>query len=223
VYPPESHSSIIQYPSQDGTQITAYFSRPAAAGRSPGVIVIMEAFGLIEHIKDVARRFAEQGYLALAPDLYTRQGSPDPGHMDPVLQTMFSVPDAQAVADLEGAITSLYISRLITVEVASAFAVKTRTGELDERDFVPLLRRFLRDVAQRQFQALRMTNAHYEAAVELLEKYVQRRLRTLDALHLAVASDLRRRGILDHFVCADESLCSITTEEGLSTLTPAQP
>ena len=116
-----------------------------------------------------------------------------------------------------------YISRLITVEVTSAFAVKTRTGELDERDFIPLLRRFLRDVAQRQFEVLRMTNAHYEAAVEVIEKYFQRRLCTLDALHLAVALDLRRRGILDHFVCADESLCSIAIEEGLSTLNPAQP
>ena len=36
--------------------------------------------------------------------------------------------------------------------------------------------------------------------------------------HLAVALDLRRRGILDHFVCMDESLCSIAIEEGLSTL-----
>jgi len=116
-----------------------------------------------------------------------------------------------------------YISRLITVEVASAFAVKTRAGELDERDFAPLLRRFLRDAAQRQFQVLQMTNAHYEAAVEIIEKSFQRRLRTLDALHLAVALDLRTRGILDHFVCADEGLCSVAIEEGLSTFNPAQP
>src|SRR5438105_14115742 len=101
VYPPEIRSDMIQYPSQDGTQINAYFSRPVAAGRYPGVIVIMEAFGLIDHIKDVAQRFAEQGYLALAPDMYTREGSPDPSHLDSVLQTMFSVPDTQAVADLE--------------------------------------------------------------------------------------------------------------------------
>jgi carboxymethylenebutenolidase len=107
VYLPEIQSSMIQYPSQDGTQITAYTSRPATAGRYPGVIVIMEAFGLIDHIKDVARRFAEQGYVALAPDMYTREGSPDPGSMDSVLKTMFSVPDTQAVADLEGAITYL--------------------------------------------------------------------------------------------------------------------
>src|SRR5262249_15259323 len=67
----------------------------------------MEAFGLIDHIKDVARRFAEQGYLAIAPDMYTREGSPDPTVMEQVLKTMFSVPDTQAVADLEGAITYL--------------------------------------------------------------------------------------------------------------------
>ena len=107
MYLPEIQAGMTQYPSQDGTQINAYFSRPMAAGRCPGVIVIMEAFGLIDHIKDVARRFAEQGYLALAPDMYTREGSPDPGHLDSVLQTMFSVPDTQAVADLEGAIAHL--------------------------------------------------------------------------------------------------------------------
>ena len=107
MYPPEIRSDMIRYPSQDGTQINAYFSRPVAAGRYPGVVVIMEAFGLIEHIKDVARRFAEQGYLAIAPDMYTREGSPDPTVMDQVLKTMFSVPDTQAVADLDGAITYL--------------------------------------------------------------------------------------------------------------------
>src|SRR5436190_12697698 len=105
VYPSEIRSDMIQYPSQDGTRINAYCSRPVAAGRYPGVVVIMEAFGLIEHIKDVARRFAEQGYLAIAPDMYTREGSPDPTVMAQVLQTMFSVPDTQAVADWEGALS----------------------------------------------------------------------------------------------------------------------
>lgn len=107
MYLPDVQSSMMQYPSQDGTPINAYFSRPAAAGRYPGVVVIMEAFGLNDHIKDVARRFAEQGYLAIAPDMYTREGSPDATNMDSVIKTMFSVPDAQAVADLEGAISYL--------------------------------------------------------------------------------------------------------------------
>lgn len=103
----ELQSGMIQYASQDGTQINAYMSRPAASGRYPGVIVIMEAFGLVDHMKDVARRFAAEGYMALAPDMYTREGAPDPSNMDQVIQTMFSVPDSQAVADLEGGITYL--------------------------------------------------------------------------------------------------------------------
>jgi hypothetical protein len=105
----------------------------------------------------------------------------------------------------------------------SAFAIKTRTRDLDESDFLPLLRRFLRDVARRQFQVLRVTNAHYETAVDLIEKYVQRPLRTLDARHLSVALDLRRRSMLDQFVCADESLCSVAIDAGLVTLNPTKP
>lgn len=96
-------SGMIQYPSQDGTAINAYLSRPAAAGAYPGVIVIMEAFGLVDHIKDIARRFAAEGYVALAPDLYTRQGLPDPTDLQRVIGLMRALPDAQAVADLEGA------------------------------------------------------------------------------------------------------------------------
>src|SRR5947208_16053761 len=88
MYPQDIRTDMIRYPSQDGTQINAYFSRPAAAGRYPGVVVIMEASGLIEHIKDVARRFAEQGYLAIASDMYTRQGAPDPTGMNQGLKTM---------------------------------------------------------------------------------------------------------------------------------------
>ena len=103
MYAPDIQSENVQYPSQDGTQINAYYSRPVASGSRGGVVVIMEAFGLNDHIKDVARRFAEAGYLAIAPDMYTREGSPDESNMDSVIQTMFSVPDSQAIADLDGA------------------------------------------------------------------------------------------------------------------------
>ena len=96
-------SETIQYPGQDGTLINAYFSRPAAPGRYPGVIVTLEAFGLVEHIKDVARRFAAEGYLAIAPDLYTREGAPDASNIDNVIQKLFASPDSRAVADLDGA------------------------------------------------------------------------------------------------------------------------
>ena len=55
----------------------------------------MEAFGLNDHIKDVADRFAREGYIALAPDMYTREGTPDLSDpekiMDNVIKDMFSV------------------------------------------------------------------------------------------------------------------------------------
>ena len=96
-------SESMQYPGHEGAMIDAYFSRPEAPGNYPGVIVTPEAFGLVEHIKDVARRFAAQGYLAIAPELYTREGAPDPDNMDQVIQKMFASPDTRAVGDLDAA------------------------------------------------------------------------------------------------------------------------
>ncbi len=66
-------SAPIQFAS-DGLQMRGYLSRPKAAGRNPGVIVIHENRGLTEHIQDVARRFGKEGFAALAPDLLSRAG-----------------------------------------------------------------------------------------------------------------------------------------------------
>ena len=98
------HSGMMEYSSQDGTQINAYLSQPPTPGRYPGVIVTMEGMGLEDHMKDLCRRFAEKGYIAIAPDLYTREGRPAP---DKVQEVMFSVPDSQTMGDLEGA--ALYL------------------------------------------------------------------------------------------------------------------
>ncbi|MFQ5521360.1 MAG: dienelactone hydrolase family protein, partial [Candidatus Methylomirabilia bacterium] len=59
----------------DGS-MPAYLCRPATGGPFPGVIVVMEAFGLNSHIQDVAERIAREGYVSMAPDLYHRFGSP---------------------------------------------------------------------------------------------------------------------------------------------------
>jgi carboxymethylenebutenolidase len=54
--------------------LKAYVAEPADGGAHPAVIVVQEWWGLDDHIKDVTRRFAAQGYLGVAPDLYSRQG-----------------------------------------------------------------------------------------------------------------------------------------------------
>jgi len=97
----------LTYPSADGTPVNGYLASPAApagaAGR-PAIVVIHEAGGLGEHIKDVANRLANLGYLALGVDLYAREGGPPPlQDMQAVMARLFAMSDATALGDLESA------------------------------------------------------------------------------------------------------------------------
>jgi len=65
----------LSYPSR-GLDRPAYLARPSTPEPRPGVVVIHEIFGLSPHIEDVAWRFADQGYVALAPDLFAHGGRP---------------------------------------------------------------------------------------------------------------------------------------------------
>ena len=88
----------------DGFQMEAYLARPKAPGTYPGVLILHEAFGLVEHERDVARRFANQGFIALAPNVYTRVGAlKNATDMAEVRAKMFGISDAQLVHDFEAA------------------------------------------------------------------------------------------------------------------------
>jgi carboxymethylenebutenolidase len=93
----------LRYAGHGGDGVHAYLAAPAEAETAAGVIVVHEAFGLNDHIRDVARRFAALGYTAVAPDLYSREGTPADGDMDAVLATMGAMPDERIVGDLVGA------------------------------------------------------------------------------------------------------------------------
>ena len=56
----------------DGTQMNAYVARPSEGDTHPGLLVFQEAYGVNEHIRDVTRRFAAQGFVAIAPELFHR-------------------------------------------------------------------------------------------------------------------------------------------------------
>ena len=60
----------------DGTQMGAYVARPNDSGPHPGLLVFQEAFGVNHHIRDVTERFAAQGYVAIAPELFHRTAPP---------------------------------------------------------------------------------------------------------------------------------------------------
>ena len=70
---PAIEVAAVEFPGQAGT-IKGYRAQPRGAARAPGIIVIHENRGLNEHIKDVARRYAKSGYLAVAVDLLSRRG-----------------------------------------------------------------------------------------------------------------------------------------------------
>jgi carboxymethylenebutenolidase len=94
----------LTYAGVGGTQINGYLARPANADSYPGVIVIHEAHGLNEHIRDVSNRIANLGYVALGVDLYTREGGPPPmGDLPALMQRLFAMQDATVLGDLEGA------------------------------------------------------------------------------------------------------------------------
>jgi carboxymethylenebutenolidase len=92
-------------PVSDGA-LPAYFARPAAGKSFPIVLVVQEIFGVHEHIRDVCRRFAKCGALAIAPELFARQGNPA---VVPDIQTLMreivsKVPDQQVMGDLDASV-----------------------------------------------------------------------------------------------------------------------
>ena len=82
--------TMVQYPSGNVT-VRAYVAAPQTKERRPAIIVIQEWWGLTDHIKDVARRYAAEGYVAIAPDLYSRLGNAlttDPGEAGKLMNTL---------------------------------------------------------------------------------------------------------------------------------------
>lgn len=90
----------------NGFKVPAFYAAPAGKTSLPVILVIQEIFGVHEYIADTARRFAQAGYLVIAPELYARQG--DPGAYSEMAKLMSEVvskvPDAQVMADLDGAV-----------------------------------------------------------------------------------------------------------------------
>lgn len=94
----------VKIPVKDG-EIPAYRAMPAKGKNFPTVLVVQEIFGVHEHIKDVCRRFAKAGYLAIAPEMYARQGDVSKLAMADIMSKVVSkVPDAQVMNDLDAAV-----------------------------------------------------------------------------------------------------------------------
>jgi carboxymethylenebutenolidase len=104
----EISSETVSVATADG-KMSAFLARPEAAGKHPAVIVVMEAFGLNNHIKDVAKRLAAEGYVALAPDMYYREKDAVVGYdqLPEAIRLMMTLKDDGIVSDIGSVIQYL--------------------------------------------------------------------------------------------------------------------
>jgi carboxymethylenebutenolidase len=98
---------MVNVPIADGN-IPAYMAMPATGTNHPVILVVQEIFGVHEHIKDVCRRLAKQGHLAIAPELYHRQGDASKYTFKQIRQligeVVAKVPDKQVMSDLDATV-----------------------------------------------------------------------------------------------------------------------
>jgi carboxymethylenebutenolidase len=91
----------VRIPVHDGT-LAGYCARPAGKSNLPIVMLVHEIWSVHEYFRDLCRRLARLGYLAVAPDLFGRQGDPANLERDDIFSKIVSrVPDAQVMADLD--------------------------------------------------------------------------------------------------------------------------
>lgn len=101
----------------DSQEMGLYVARPTDSGTYPAVLVLQEAFGVNEHIQDVCQRFARQGYIAVAPDLFYRRGpwtTITYGLRDKMMEAIQSLTEERVNKDLSA--TFDFISNLEMVD-----------------------------------------------------------------------------------------------------------
>ena len=101
----EVTAQVVQIDAEAG-KMPAQVATPTDGAPHPGIVVVMEAFGLNDHIKDVARRFAAEGFVTIAPDLYYRESVRVAGYdnLPEAIRLMNGLRDDKTVEDMEAAI-----------------------------------------------------------------------------------------------------------------------
>ena len=110
----------VTYPGYNQVLVPAYVARPAAPGRHPGLLVVHGIHGHEEHMKDVARRFAIHGYVALLPALYCREefvAVVEEEDLQKAAVWLRERPNAQTIGDLAGALTFLQTAPYVSERI----------------------------------------------------------------------------------------------------------
>src|SRR5688500_14064967 len=99
----ELETKMVQFPG-NGDQVPGYLARPTGEGPFPGIVVIQEWWGLDNHIQDLTRRFAGEGFAVVAPDLYRGKVADEP---DEARKLVMALDRDKALVDIQGAIDYL--------------------------------------------------------------------------------------------------------------------
>jgi len=125
---PNVMTEYLNYEGPDGP-VRAFLARPDTTERAPGLLVIQEVFGLTDHIEAMTKRFASEGYVALAPDLYSRdevRKAITVGDIEDAIQVGYA-------ADPESELTKLPAGRVDPVTTAFNW----RAAQRQTTSFVP--------------------------------------------------------------------------------------
>lgn len=97
---------MVQYPG-DGVTVRAYLVAQQGTAKRPAIIVVQEWWGLNDHVKDIARRYAQEGYIVIAPDLYSRLGNKVTTNSDEAGKLMSALKQEDGLKDLQATIAYL--------------------------------------------------------------------------------------------------------------------
>jgi carboxymethylenebutenolidase len=98
--------SEVAFPNADD-EIRGWLALPSTAGPRPALVLIPDVRGLYDHFRDVAQRFAAEGFATLALDPYSREGTPDLPDMEAIFRWMKALPDARVLSDVRAAVAYL--------------------------------------------------------------------------------------------------------------------
>ncbi len=125
-----------------------------------------------------------------------------------LIDRLFSEPDV-----------SFIISDMSIIEFYSAIALKVRTGEIDESNFISLRKLFSQDIKNRIYEIAEFTKSEKRESLNLLLKHGKdNSLKTLDAIQLSIMKSVRNKKI--KVVCTDEKFCKVILLEGFEVINP---
>lgn len=100
-------AEIVTMPGHQNDVIDAYLARPMGAGPYPGVVVVHHMPGWDEATKEIVRKFASHGYVAISPNLHFREGKESPAENSASIRAKGGMPDDRSMGDILGAVRHL--------------------------------------------------------------------------------------------------------------------